>query len=956
MKVSQITRDRNNLNTMNLSSEFIEKSLTDQVQYKIALKNLSENNDVSQRFLNKERVVRETTSLGGFRIPKETLKKRVNPSELIKDQEFDPYYNASANNNFKSQTFQPNNSKLFGEPLIDENLPFDHNKDLGSNLIDIIDKEVEKLKKESEEHVKVIEMRNNSKLNSGPEIDENKVLTQYLAYNPERFQAIKHVATQFKPEYMSLEELQRLKEEHTKKMIQIENEFFEKKKRDEENMNRMHKMGEDRNFDKLYSMEMKHNQSRKITAEELQEIVRNEEEFIKRNQSTVNKKEMKQRSKSLKAIKRVGVSVNQVDKKLDKNEQRFVKNYANYMMKKKVGNAYKFHDEDNNDEEESWNTTKIKSMHARGIVNRPDRLPGHLDNEDYSMYYYSINSNTPRSLSIKSVTNSRSLSKSFQKVKNKNFNNSVERIRRDKGTRSDSESVSNSRANSNDSFHKSKNKNRKTKNYRNNNHHHVPSHKKNKSHYGHPKNMKANSSYEKEETYQSNKLNMNSHLAFIKLIFNLLDKEKKGIVDKELIARDLNLEENILNDLGFENLQTFKQGLDTFPTQIQGYMSEKELIALLLSRSELADEFLNNFKNNQPYSSMQEENNYEFKSCNERNYLTEHDQYEKEHPGMNNNNMEYLQYPTTHERLDKLRESFSAHSSYTGPNANQASGKSKSELNKFNISLTNNLKNKIKSKSKVKVSYKDYSDFLNKYKNKGELNFTIPKPFDFLKKDYSTKKMEKIQEILEERKRKEDEILGFRFKPNELKREIFISQFENVIEAEKTKRKYRTEKLKEKIIQDMKPFSFYEQDERKYKEKILKTAEPLQFAPFKANAVPWTSQVTMYDDIFKKIEVERQSRIEQRAMETQKSAKLPPRLEMHEKKKKQQEQEMKLFEKTNTMIRSKSFRANVVPDFTKAHESFMKTLEKKKANTKPTEPVPFNFHEPKVRNVIIYYQ
>ena len=176
---------------------------------------------------------------------------------------------------------------------------------------------------------------------------------------------------------------------------------------------------------------------------------------------------------------------------------------------------------------------------------------------------------------------------------------------------------------------------------------------------------------------------------------------------------------------------------------------------------------------------------------------------------------------------------------------------------------------------------------------------------------------------------------------------MFISNFENIIVAEKEQRKYRTSKLKEKIISNMKPFSFYEQDERKYKEKLLKESEPQQFPSFKAIAVPWTSQVNLYDDIIKKMEVTRQQRVEERAMITYKNSKLPSRMEMQEKKKKQQEQETKLIEKSTK--RSKSFKANQIPDFAKAQEKFINTLEKKKAIAKPTEPIPFNFHEPKVK-------
>jgi hypothetical protein len=244
---------------------------------------------------------------------------------------------------------------------------------------------------------------------------------------------------------------------------------------------------------------------------------------------------------------------------------------------------------------------------------------------------------------------------------------------------------------------------------------------------------------------------------------------------------------------------------------------------------------------------------------------------------------------------------------------------------------------------------------MKNFQSKKDLKFTVPKPFGFLKKNYTEKKLKKIESILEERKRKEDEILGYRFKPNDLKREMFINQYENVIEAEREKRKYRTEKLKEKIITEMKPFSFYEYDERKYKDKVNRISEPPQFAKFKANPVPWTSQVTMFDDLIKKKELERKTRVEERAITTFKNAKLPPRMEMHEQKKKIIEEEVKILEKTSKSEikqRSKSFRATKVPDYAKAHESFTKNLEKKKANVKPTEPQPFNFHEPKVKIII----
>jgi len=303
-------------------------------------------------------------------------------------------------------------------------------------------------------------------------------------------------------------------------------------------------------------------------------------------------------------------------------------------------------------------------------------------------------------------------------------------------------------------------------------------------------------------------------------------------------------------------------------------------------------------------------------------------------------NFEFLNFNLTGERLSKLRETLNKNAALnqsanlTKSNANiqqETDNNYKSQnMGEFNSRLTkslkkkihrkenlNNSKNKIKTKdsNNIKISYKDYTDFVNKYKvsSKSELNFTIPKPFPFMKKDYGIRKLKKMEEILEERKRKEDEILGYRFHANEIKKDIFISQFVNIIEEEKTVRKHRTEILKEKIVQEMKPFTFYENDEKKYKERISRISEPLQFLPFKANPVPWTSQVNLYDDLIKKGTDNRKKRVEDRARDTLNNARLPPRMEMHEKKKKQIEEEMKIVDQENKKIKrcQSSYKVNL---------------------------------------------
>ena len=52
---------------------------------------------------------------------------------------------------------------------------------------------------------------------------------------------------------------------------------------------------------------------------------------------------------------------------------------------------------------------------------------------------------------------------------------------------------------------------------------------------------------------------------------------------------------------------------------------------------------------------------------------------------------------------------------------------------------------------------------------------------------------------------------------------------------------------------------------------------------------------------------------------------------------------------------SAKFKANRVPNFAKAYDSFMNEMEKKKQISKPTEPKPFSFHEPKKKAALRDY-
>jgi len=577
---------------------------------------------------------------------------------------------------------------------------------------------------------------------------------------------------------------------------------------------------------------------------------------------------------------------------------------------------------------------------------------GHLDKKDYSLYYLSIDSDSPRSLSLKSGS---SRAYSGQKLNRKRVkaNQKMENHPVQYGS---SHTFYN---NQNDTTKFTQSKSTFNNNY-------VKEYTENKQ----PPNQNNQNTLNKEDNDS-----YNSHLAFIRMIFHLLDYDKQGVLSKDNFQKSLGLDPKILEELGFESEQEFLDGLLSFQTSDQSQITEEEFVGYLLSRSPYGEEFLQNYvnKNNQWDNLSQEgtktliQSNTNLNSLNNLNSNTAKTRFSQ----INNQNIpeDEVNYNFTGQNFNMSENNLNNLVSYnTNQNFNSSTTKSKfplsnpsdskwsSKLNKYNVSRSAqymmNLKRTIVNE-KLILSYNDYKEFIGGYQPRNNLNVTIPKPPSFY--DKKGKKERKIKEILEERKREEDEILGYKFKPNDLKREIFISQFENIIVAEKYKRNARCEKLKQKIVQEMKPFSFYEVDEKKYKDKLLKECHPPQFLPFKANPIPWTSQVNLYEDMLTKKAVERNERVEERARQNLLSAKLPPRMEMHDKKKKLQQEELETMDKASKMTRSKSFRANKVPNFANAYETFMNEMEKKKSIAKRTETKPFSFHEPKKKAALRDY-
>lgn len=456
--------------------------------------------------------------------------------------------------------------------------------------------------------------------------------------------------------------------------------------------------------------------------------------------------------------------------------------------------------------------------------------------------------------------------------------------------------------------------------------------------------------------------NLSSFVAFIKMIFNMLNKNRKGKVSKEEIINNMILEDKILQDLGFNDYEDFKNTLIEFVpenddfnnnetnndnldpnnndnTNNNNFLSENDFIRFLLIKSDLSSEvnsYLNTLNNyNSNFNKIKPKKRKKRRGSNNEDSssieLSETNSSSDDLPGLRTHVYDFLLLENDKKKLDALNVIL--------------------ENRSKNLYLPKNQKTKIKlTTPKMKISYHEYLTFLRRFHTKDEINFTIPKPFEFLKRDYQSKKLQKIFEILSERVGIEDYYINYKIRANKLKPGIWGNQLGNIIETEKANRLKRQEKLKEKIIAEMKPFSFYDEDERKYKEKISNEPIAPNFPPFRANAIKWLSQVNIYNDMIRKEKEERENRIRERMQKTFNASKLPPRMHMHMLELKKKEEEEKLYGKKNynkNFDKKSQFHAKKIPDFKRLQNEFETKLDEMKKAAVPTVPEPFTFHEPK---------
>ena len=951
------------VDSLNLSTKFIKNDLGDPINYKTFIHNMDkkdEMSDIPTRYQNKERTLKERSSINSFRIYDNNLKKRTNPSDIY-EQEIQKRIEE------ERQRQKDLNNKPYIQPSWVISNPNNSHKD---NLINVLESQVNLLKEETEANLKLNSShisngaKQSQEVNNFSSLNEPHVDTHFFNNDNGIIQAFKHVRTQNKPEYMSIDQITQMREANAKKLIELEKEY--KIAKDREKLEKFKEEQEKMNKKFNYKPEV---------LEEIKEILKRENELFHFD------KKKKKRPKSTNSIN-LNSGEKKVEKNINKSQEKYVKKFAKYQVKKKMNKIEKEKEMMNN---KPWNYTKIESKNVHGVVERDDNLPGHFGKVDLSLYYYDITDekkNIPEKFKAphwETVTRT-----DLQKNKNTNNINNV----------SNGNII-------NENNQKEENKNNENKNNEN---------KKEE--------VENDPEKEKKEKLKSEEIADN----LTKDIFDYFNQEFIfGLVTKSQIATEFNFEPDELIQLKFNSKSEFVAVLENFHTDLYNRMNYEELKKCLLSKINenqnniqsinaqlknnnnlnISNKKSNNDINiiNSPEKQVESEYN---KNINENinidknnNYIREEiekenvnldennnngnneDNYEEENESENDNelsededdNDDYLpvyntknviiNYDNTEKRLEEANKLLYK---LEGPPPSTDMEEDSLEI-KIDLDVDKD--------NPKEVNYNDYKKVLNKYSDKYSINFTIPKPFTF-QEDTKSKinGVKKLQKFLISRKEAEDKLINDKFKPNDLKTEMFIGNINNLMEADKNAKKKRIEKGMKKLQEQMCPFSFTPEDEAKQKKKIenqkIYDTTKETFEQFKAKPIKYTSRGGLNaEDIAKKENIKREKRIKKHAKKTYEQSKMPPGLEIHEKNQKKNKMKFTKEERKRQIKEEKGekIKKNLdPPKWDKVHKIEQKKLDKqKKINNKikeerATKIKEFNLHKgPKKENMYQKY-
>ena len=914
--------------SLNLSTKFVNNELGDPINYKTYLHNVDKSENIPEiptRYQNKSRTIKERDSINSFRIYNTNLKKHTNPSDKYKEE-------IEKINEIERQK-KLNQSKPYIQPTWAISDPQKSGKE---NLLNALESQVNLLKEETENNLRLnsSHMSNGAKQNNNErnkfELNEPHVDTHFFNNDNGVVQVFKHVRTMMKPEYMNLETLAKMREENSKKLVELEKEYKIAKDRE-----KLEKFNEEQS-----KLNKKFNYKPEVL-EELKEILKKENElfhFDKKN---------KKRPKSSKNKISINNNQNQsAEKNINKSQEKFIRKFAKYKLEKKMNNLEEEKEKINN---KPWNYTKIESKNIHGTVDRNDDLPGHFGKTDLSLYYYDIQENKneiPEKFKAPhwtSVTRTDLLNKKYDptvEIKQeggviKNDGNNIlenkEIIDPLKEEEKMKEIADNLTKDIFDYFNQEFIFGLVTKSQIATEFNFEPDDLINLKFESKKEfldilnefqtDLYNRMNYEELKRCLLSKLKENGKPEEIKTIN--IKKSEQDKTQNKIKTSNIIKENQQLNDEKNNNINIIEEKYDINENQ-------KENINDIIKEED-------NIEENE--SSPEIEENIE---------ISDEDDNSDYLPVYNTKNI-LIQYDKTEKRLqetNKLLHQLKAQSSTTD-DIEQDSLEIKIDLN-------------LDKENPKEVTYYDFKKVLNKYSDKKNIDFTIPQPFEFQKDSKSRiNGANRLKKFLEERKEIEDNMLKNQFKANDLKTEMFIGNINNLMEADKNAKKKRVEMGMKKLQEQMCPFSFVKEDEeiqkrKMEKQKIYETTKE-KIKPFKANSIKPSSRGGLNaEEIAKRENEERAKRIKINAEKIKAESKMPPGMEAHEKNQKLKRKKLEAEERKRQKKEKRERNAKKCldpPNWDKVHGFEDKKLEKQKIKNKKikeqraTKIKEFNLHE-----------
>ena len=914
--------------SLNLSTKFVNNELGDPINYKTYLHNVDKSENIPEiptRYQNKSRTIKERDSINSFRIYNTNLKKHTNPSDKYKEE-------IEKINEIERQK-KLNQSKPYIQPTWAISDPQKSGKE---NLLNALESQVNLLKEETENNLRLnsSHMSNGAKQNNNErnkfELNEPHVDTHFFNNDNGVVQVFKHVRTMMKPEYMNLETLAKMREENSKKLVELEKEYKIAKDRE-----KLEKFNEEQS-----KLNKKFNYKPEVL-EELKEILKKENEifhFDKKN---------KKRPKSSKNKISINNNQNQsAEKNINKSQEKFIRKFAKYKLEKKMNNLEEEKEKMNN---KPWNYTKIESKNIHGTVDRNDDLPGHFGKTDLSLYYYDIQENKneiPEKFKAQhwtSVTRTDLLNKKYDptvEVKQeggviKNDGNNIlenkEIIDPLKEEEKMKEIADNLTKDIFDYFNQEFIFGLVTKSQIATEFNFEPDDLIN---------LKFESKKEFLDILNEFQTDLYNRMNYEELKRCLLSKLKENGKPEEIKTINIKKSEQdkTQNKIKTSNIIKENQQLNDEKNNNINIIEEKYDINE--NQKENINDIIKEEDNIEENESSQEiEENIE---------ISDEDDNSDYLPVYNTKNI-LIQYDKTEKRLqetNKLLHQLKAQSSTTD-DIEQDSLEIKIDLN-------------LDKENPKEVTYYDFKKVLNKYSDKKNIDFTIPQPFEFQKDSKSRiNGANRLKKFLEERKEIEDNMLKNQFKANDLKTEMFIGNINNLMEADKNAKKKRVEMGMKKLQEQMCPFSFVKEDEeiqkrKMEKQKIYETTKE-KIKPFKANSIKPSSRGGLNaEEIAKRENEERAKRIKINAEKIKKESKMPPGMEAHEKNQKLKRKKLLEEERKRQKKEKKERNAKKCldpPNWDKVHGFEDKKLEKQKIKNKKikeqraTKIKEFNLHE-----------